>query len=205
MASDGATSLDQVAVPWAAATVPSFRNCPLFVKLSGAPYPPWRGTRANEAPGATVKEPSLVTSPTWSVPELSSTSALASLVSGAAIWVKSAYLLCGSWALVSTLPKLRMVAPDTAAKPPVGLPGSLDPPSVESSRSRPCAVMVLAPARVKDTVLTCSLLFDVLPWPAMSRVCVPGPVAAPRVSERTSAPLWLGSAVPMVHGASVTV
>ena len=65
--------------------------------------------------------------------------------------------------------------------------------------------MVLAAATSKETVLTCSLLFDLLPCPAMNSVCVPVPLASPNVSEFTFAPLLLGSAVPMLHGASVTV
>jgi hypothetical protein len=64
---------------------------------------------------------------------------------------------------------------------------------------------VLVLATFKKTPLSCSLLFDVLPCPATTRVCVPVPLASPKVSEFTFAPLLLGSAVPMLHGASVTV
>jgi hypothetical protein len=83
--------------------------------------------------------------------------------------------------------------------------GGFVPALVESSTRLPCEVIVLVFVTFKKTVVTCSLLFEVRPCPTTSRVWVPPPPEAPMVIADTPAPLLLGSAVPMLHGASVTV
>jgi hypothetical protein len=135
---------------------------------------------------------------------LSLTLAAASFVSDAAICVKFASLFFGSATSVTTLPELSSGAPPPkAAEPPFGFPGSVEPPSVESSSRTPWAEIVLAAPIFTKTLLTCSFEFDVLPCPITASVCVP--LAAPSVSEWTFAPLLFGSAVPMLQGTTLTV
>jgi hypothetical protein len=91
----------------------------------------------------------LVKAVAWNRPESSQTLALASLVKKASSCVKLANLLAGSCTSVSIVPELTMPALSTEADPPLGLPGSVDPPSVESSTRFPCALMLLGDARFK--------------------------------------------------------
>ena len=96
--------------------------------------------------------------------------------------------------------------PPTVAAPPGGVPwGGFVPALVESSTRLPCEVIVLVFVTFKKTVVTCSLLFDVLPCPTTSRVSIPFPPEAPMVIAVTPPPELLGSAVPMLRGARVTV